>query len=195
LFEFGNLTQGQNVLVTAASSSVGVAAIQLAKAQGANVIVTTRGERKKQFLLDQGADHVIATDTEKLSLRTMDITNGEGAHVVFDPIGGPILADLADAASQNGKIIEYGALDTNATPYPLFTALAKGIVIKGYTLFEITKDESKLERAKAFLTPLIESGQIVPVIDKVFPFEEIQEAHEYMESNQQQGKIVVRVQD
>ena len=193
LIVIGQLTQGQHVIITAASSSVGVAAIQIAKSVGAIVIATTRGESKKPFLLDQGADHVIQTDSEDLVARMTEINQDAGAELIFDPIGGPLLNQLADVASKAGRIIEYGALDKESTPYPLFSALAKGLTIRGYTLFEITQDKIKLEKAKNYLLPLFETQKLVPVIDKVFTFSQIQQAHEYMESNQQIGKIIVTV--
>jgi len=191
LIDIGQIKQGQNVLITAASSSVGVAAIQIAKNQGATVIVTTRGESKKKFLLEQGADYVIQTNSENLIEKVMNITQNKGVELVFDPIGGPILSQLAEVTSKGGQIIEYGALDDKPTEYPLFTALAKGLIIRGYTIFEMSQDKVKLERAKSFLLDLFNSKKIKPVIDKVFTFNQIQQAHEYMESNQQMGKIVI----
>ncbi|VAW92489.1 Quinone oxidoreductase [hydrothermal vent metagenome] len=191
LLVVGQLKRGQHVIITAASSSVGVAAIQIAKSVGATVIATTRGKTKKQFLLDQGADQVITTNSEDLVARTMDITHEAGVELVFDPIGGPILNQLAEASAKGGRIIEYGALDAEPTPYPLFIALAKGLTIHGYTLFEITQDKIKIEGAKEFLLPLFETGKLIPVIDKEFTFNQIQDAHRYMESNQQTGKIIV----
>ncbi len=193
LLVVGQLKRGQHVIITAASSSVGVAAIQIAKSVGAAVIATTRGNNKKQFLLDQGADQVITTDSEDLVARTMDITHEAGVELVFDPVGGPILNQLAEASAKGGRIIEYGALDAEPTPYPLFIALAKGLTIHGYTLFEITQDKIKLEDAKEFLLPLFEAGKLIPVIDKEFTFNQIQDSHRYMESNQQTGKIIVTV--
>jgi NADPH:quinone reductase-like Zn-dependent oxidoreductase len=191
LIDVGQLQSGQTILITAASSSVGVAAIQIAKNLGAIVVASTRGESKKQFLLSQGADHVIQTDTEDLVTAMATITNNCGAELIFDPIGGPILSQLAEVASMAGRIIEYGALDTAPTPYPLFTALAKGLIIQGYTIFETSKEKDKLSTAKAYLLPLFEDNKIIPVIDKVFSFDDIQDAHRYMESNQQKGKIIV----
>ena len=193
LIDIGQLKQGQRVLITAASSSVGVAAIQIASSLGAVVIATTRGGAKKQFLLDQGADYVIQTGSEDLVARMAEITQGAGAELIFDPVGGPILNQLAEAAARAGRIIEYGALDNQPTPFPLFAALAKGLTIRGYTLFELTQDKSRVEKAKSFILPLLESKQLTPVIDRVFNFNQIQQAHEYMESNQQMGKIVVAV--
>lgn len=193
LIKIANVSKGQFVLITAASSSVGIAAIELAKSQGAIVIATTRGPSKKQFLRDKGADHIIETQSEDLVARVMEITDGVGINVTFDPIGGPIVSQLAEAASQGGIIIEYGALDSAVTPYPLFSALAKGLTIRGYTLFEITQNADFLSRAKDFLSSFFESEKTQPTIDKVFDFAEIQNAHEYLESNQQMGKIVVNV--
>ncbi len=194
LIEIGQLKKGHRVLITAASSSVGVAAIQIAKSQGAIVIATTRGKNKKPFLLEQGADYVIQTDSEDVVTTMADITENEGAELIFDPIGGPILSQLAEVSSKGGRIIEYGALDSEPTPYPLFTALAKGLIIQGYTIFEITQDKNRLENAKNFLLPLFNTKKLIPVIDKVFSFDDIQQAHEYMETNQQMGKIIVNVQ-
>ena len=193
LIDIGQLKQGQRVLITAASSSVGVAAIQIASSLGAVVIATTRGGAKKQFLLDQGADYVIQTGSEDLVARMAEVTQGAGAELIFDPVGGPILNQLAEAAARAGRIIEYGALDNQPTPFPLFAALAKGLTIRGYTLFELTQDKNRVEKAKSFILPLLESKKLTPVIDRVFNFNQIQQAHEYMESNQQMGKIVVAV--
>jgi len=193
LIHYGQLQKGQHVLITAASSSVGLAAIQIAKSQGAIVIATSRGEAKKDALLEHGADHVIQTDSEDLAAEVTKITSGKGVELIFDPIGGPIVNQLAEAAAQAGRIIEYGALDSEVTPFPLFTALGKGLIIQGYTIFEISQDERKLNSAKQFLLPLFESNKLIPVIDKEFNFEDIQQAHEYMESNQQVGKIIVNL--
>ncbi len=193
LIDVGQLQPGQHIIITAASSSVGVAAIQIAKQLGAIVIATTRGDSKKQFLRKQGADYIIQTDNEELVQRVAEITVNKGVELVFDPIGGPIVNQLAEVTARGGVIIEYGALDTEPTPYPLFTALANGLNIRGYTLFEITQNQARLEKAKAYLLPLFNDEKLSPAIDKVFAFNQIQQAHEYMESNQQMGKIVVAV--
>lgn len=193
LVHYGNVKKGQYVLVTAASSSVGISAIQLAKYLGATVIAVTRGESKKQDLLDAGADFVVTTNTEDLVSRVSDITANQGVDLAFDPIGGPLLGQLAEVAKMHGTIIEYGALAAEPTAYPLLSALSKGLVIRGYTLFELTEDKAQLEVAKAYLMPLFEAKALVPKIDKTFDFSDIQSAHLYMESNQQFGKIVVSV--
>jgi len=193
LVEYAQIKADDIVLITAASSSVGLAAIQLAKASRATVIATTRGATKKQFLLDSGADHVVVTDEEDLGESVMAFTSGKGASIVFDPVAGPFLEKIAEAAAPGALIFEYGALSTAPTPYPLFSALSKGLSIRGYTLFEIVKVPEKLARGKKYIYEGLQSGALKPVIDRTFSLEAIVEAHQYMESNQQKGKIVVTV--
>jgi NADPH:quinone reductase len=193
LIEFGQLQKDAFVLITAASSSVGLAAIQIAKAAGAFAIATSRGAGKKSFLIEAGADHVIVTEQEDLLEKVMAITSAKGVRLVFDPVAGPLLGELADAAAPGGYIFEYGALSQAPTPFPLFAALAKGLTVRGYTMFEIAGNPDRLDRSKRFIYNGIESGALKPIIDRTFPLESIVEAHRYMESNQQKGKIVVTV--
>ena len=194
LVEYGHTTKHDAVLITAASSSVGLAAIQITKASGALALATTRGMDKKQFLLDAGADQVIVTDEEDLPARVMAITADKGARVAFDPVAGPFLEKLAEAAAPGGIIFEYGALSPKPTPFPLFSAIGKGLTVRGYTLFEIVKDPEKLARGKQYVYEGLKSGALKPHIDRTFPLDAIVDAHRYMESNQQKGKIVVTVQ-
>jgi len=193
LIEFGRLKESDFILITAASSSVGLAAIQVAKTVSATVIATTRGADKKQFLLDAGADYVIVSNDEDVAERAMAITASKGVNIVFDPIGGPLLSALADAAAPGACIFEYGALSTDPTPFPLFPALGKGLTIRGYALFEITGNPERLERAKSYVYEGLKTGALKPVIDRTFKLDDIVEAHRYMESGVQKGKIVITV--
>jgi len=193
LIDQGHLSKGDFVLITAASSSVGLAAIEIAKAEGAISIATTRTSKKKAELLSLGADHVIATEEEDLAARVNEITAGKGARIIFDPIGGKGLETLASAAAANGILFEYGALAMEPTPYPLFIALRKHLTIKGYTLREVFADPEAFTKAKRYIFDHITAGDFKPRIDKTFPFAQIVEAHRYMESNAQIGKIVVTV--
>ncbi len=193
LIEFGQLKQGDTVVITAASSSVGLAAIQITKAAGALAIATTRGVDKKQFLLDAGADQVIVTDEEDLAEAVMAMTSRKGASIIFDAVAGPLLETLADAAAAGAIIFEYGALSPAPTIFPLFSSLKKGLTLRGYTLFEITKDAEKLVRGKQYVYDGLQSGALKPIIDRTFPLDAIADAHRYMESNEQKGKIVVTV--
>ena len=190
LIWLGQVAKGDFVIITAASSSVGIAALEMVKVEGAISIAVTRTIAKKIELLKLGADHVIVTDEEDLVARVNEITSGKGARIVFDPIGGKILESLAAATAPKGIIFEYGALASEPTPYPLFTSLAKYLTIRGYTLFELTPDPT-FPKAKQYIFDHLASGAFKPLIDKTFRFAEIVEAHRYMESNAQIGKIVV----
>ena len=142
LVHYGRLGPEDAVVVTAASSSVGTAAIQIAGAQGATVIATTRTAAKKAALSGLGADHVVATEEEDLAARVMEITGG-GARVVFDPIAGPLLTTLCGAAAPYGTIYEFGALHPGETAYPLMPMLAKSLTIVGYQVLDFVRDDAR----------------------------------------------------
>jgi NADPH:quinone reductase-like Zn-dependent oxidoreductase len=156
-------------------------------------LATTRGAGKKKFLLNAGADHVIVTDEEDLVERVMAITSGNGTRIVFDAVAGPLLEKLAEAAARGGVIFEYGALSPEPTAFPLWSAIEKGLMVRGYTLFEIVQDAEKLARGKDYIHDGLKSGALKPIIDRTFPLDAIADAHRYMESNRQLGKIVVTV--
>jgi NADPH:quinone reductase-like Zn-dependent oxidoreductase len=193
LIALARLTKGDFVVIPAASSSVGLAAIQIANAEGAISIATTRKSTKKDELLSLGAHHVIATEEEDFVARVHQITGGKGARVIFDPVAGPFLEKLAKAAAPGGTIFEYGLLSMQPTPFPLMTALVKGLNICGYSLMQITQDPEKLAAAKKYVFDRIADGRFQPKIAKVFPFAETVKAFEYLESNVQVGKVVISV--
>lgn len=193
LIDVAPIAPGDAVIITAASSSVGLAAIQIVNAAGAVSIATTRTNAKREALLGLGAQHVIATQEQDLVEAAKRITGGKGARVVFDPIGGDGVEALAEATSQGGIIIEYGALASTPTPFPLFAALSKGLTFRGYTLFEIVRDPARMAKGRQYVLDGLASGKLSPVIAKTFPFEQIVDAHRFMESNEQIGKIVVTV--
>ena len=193
LVHYGGIGPDDAVIVTAASSSVGIAAIQIARERGATVIATTRHAAKKAVLSGHGADHVVATEEEDLPARVMEITGGAGARVAFDPVAGPLLTTLCGAAAPYGTIYEYGALHPGETVYPLMPMLARSLTIVGYQVLDFVRDEARFAAARDAIFAGLESGALKPVIDREFPLEEIAEAHRYMESNAQCGKIVVTV--
>jgi NADPH:quinone reductase-like Zn-dependent oxidoreductase len=193
LITHAQITKGDFVIITAASSSVGIAAIEMVKAEGAISIATTRSSIKKATLAEVGATHVIATQEEDFLARVKKITNDKGARVIFDPIAGKGVEMLAQAAAYRGTIFEYGALSLEPTPFPLFTALSKGLSVRGYTLREVFADPKLRAKAQQYVFDHIKAGDFKPRIDRVFPLAQIVEAHRYMESNEQIGKIVVTV--
>lgn len=193
LIEQAKLGEGDVVLVTAASSSVGLAALQMARMVGATPVAITRTRSKAQALLDAGAAHVIVSDEEDIVERVMALTNGKGARVVFDPVGGPAFEALTQSMARGGILLEYGALSPEPTPFPLFTVLGRSLTLKGYLYAEIVADPEALGRAKVFILEGLASGALRPIIAKTFTLDEIQDAHRFLEANQQIGKVVVTV--
>jgi NADPH:quinone reductase-like Zn-dependent oxidoreductase len=192
LLHYGKLTKDEFVVITAASSSVGIAAIQMAHAQGAISIATTRTEKKKAELLALGADHVIVTNDEDIPAHVNEITKGKGAKIVFDPIAGKGIEILAQTLAPGGTLFVYGNLSMEqTTPFPLFTALGKGLSVRGYTLFEIVAHPEARAKGEKYIFDRIEDGTFQPQIDQTFTLDQIVNAHQYMESNEQIGKIVV----
>ena len=119
LVPLGKVSRGDSVIITAASSSVGVAAIQIVKAEGGTSIVVTRTSAKKERLLALGADHVIVTNEEDVATRVDEITGGERARLVFDAIGGNGVNAFAEATANGGTILIYGMLSGQPTPLPM----------------------------------------------------------------------------
>ncbi len=193
LIDIAKMTRGDVVLIPAASSSVGIAAIQIANVVGATPIALTRKEDKREALVGLGAAHVIVSESQDLTAEVHRVTKGRGARIVFDPVAGPTLVKLAAATATHGIIFQYGALSTEPTPLPLWDVLSKMLTIRGYVLFEIVADAARREAAKQWVIDGLAAGKLKPVIAKTFPLDEIVEAHRYLESNQQIGKVVVTV--
>ncbi|MEO3784092.1 zinc-dependent alcohol dehydrogenase family protein [Actinocorallia sp. B10E7] len=193
LVEVGGMRAGDAVVLTAASSSVGLAAIRTARRVGAVPIATTRTGAKKKALLEAGAAEVIVTGEEDVVERVLDLTSGRGAELVFDAVAGPGVIDLAKVVAPGGTLIEYGALSGEATPYPGFELGMPALNMRTYTVHETTTDRRRLRRAEAFVSSGLGTGAFEPVVGRVFGLEEIAEAHRYMEAGDQIGKIVVTV--
>lgn len=191
LIDIAQLKKNEYVVITAASSSVGLAAIQLANMLGAIPIATTRTSAKRQALKDAGAAYVIASEEEDLTAKIMEFTEGKGARIVFDPVGGKNVVNLAKGMAAGGILFQYGGLSAEPTPFPLMLALSKGLTMRGYTLFEIISDPVRFDKAKKFVFEAVSAGQLKPIIAKTFTLNEIVEAHRFLESNQQIGKIIV----
>ncbi|MDB6065409.1 MAG: Alcohol dehydrogenase zinc-binding domain protein [Pedosphaera sp.] len=193
LVEFGGMKRGDSVLITAAASSVGLAAIQIANEVGARPIATTRNAGKVQALLDAGASAVINTKESDLVGQVRQLTNGKGANIIFDPVVGPQLEALCEAAAPSARIFLYGLLDPRPAPFPMIAALSKDLTIYAYRLSLITGNLERLQRVKTWILERLESGALKPAIARIFPFKQMVEAHRYMESSEQIGKIVVSV--
>ena len=189
LVTFGKVSAGDFVVITAASSSVGLAAIQIVKAQGGISIATTRTAAKKNQLTALGADHVIVTQDEDLVARVADITGGKQARIVFDPVGGDMINTLAQATASGGMIFLYGMLSGKPTPFPM-AAFGRKIAMFGYTFNEL-RDTPDWDVMVRYIHDRLADGSFKPEIARTFPFAQTVEAYEYLESNQQIGKVVI----
>ncbi|WP_420994069.1 zinc-dependent alcohol dehydrogenase family protein [Cupriavidus sp. 30B13] len=193
LIEDAKVGKGDFVLIPAASSSVGLAAIQLANYAGATSVALTRTAEKRQQLIDAGAAHVIVTEEADLLQETMRITDGKGARVVFDPVGGPNFQKLVSALAFQGIAYIYGALSEGPTTLPVLDMIGKMTAVKAHNIWLTSGDEAGRKAAVAFVLKGLEEGALKPVIDRTFKFDDIVDAHRYLENNGQFGKIVVTV--
>jgi NADPH:quinone reductase-like Zn-dependent oxidoreductase len=191
--EYASLGHGDWVLITAAASSVGRGAIQVARELGCRVIASTRSPEKSTTLTRAGAERVVVTSRESLAAVVRETTFGEGVRFAFDPVAGKSLPDLCECAAHGALIVLYGRLDASPAEYPVLACLRKGLSVRGYTLWEVTLDPERRKRACGWITARLADGRLKPVIDRVFALDEIVEAHRYLESGRQQGKIVVKV--
>jgi NADPH:quinone reductase-like Zn-dependent oxidoreductase len=193
LIEDAKITSRDAVVIPGASSSVGLAAIQIANSVGAKSIALTRTTAKRKQLSDAGAKYVIATEEEDLVKEIDKITEGKGARVVFDPVGGPTLPKLIKAMSFQGLLYLYGALSDQATTLPVLDLIGKMITIKGHNIWVTSGDPARQKAAVDFVINGLDQGTLNPVIDRVFAFDKIVDAHRYMEANGQFGKIVATI--
>jgi NADPH:quinone reductase-like Zn-dependent oxidoreductase len=193
LVDLAGLKAGESVAVTAASSSVGLAAIQIASHIGARAIAVTRSEAKRAALLAHGAAAVVLSEREGLAERLAAAAGPSRIRVVFDAVGGPFFEALTVVMAPGGILIEYGGLSPLPTPFPLPAVLGKSLTLRGYLVHEVTGCPAKLTAARDFILAGVADGAFRPVIAKSFPLDEIVAAHRYLESNEQFGKIVVTV--
>jgi NADPH:quinone reductase-like Zn-dependent oxidoreductase len=193
LIDIARLSAGQTVLITAGSSSTGLAAIQTALAVGATPVALTRTSEKAAALLEAGARHVIATEEQDLVPEVARLTGGKGAEVVFDAVGGPTFEKLTEATAPGGLLITYGRLSPEPTPLPLAQVLWKDLTVRGFALPTAIAHDDKLAALKQFVGEGLASGALRPIIARTFQLDDIVAAHRYLESGAQFGKVVVLV--
>jgi NADPH:quinone reductase-like Zn-dependent oxidoreductase len=189
LVEKAGMRPGDRVLITAASSTVGLAAIQVANQIGAVPLAVTRTDAKKDRLLAAGAAEVFVSADDDVPAAARAFTGGEGVELVLDSVMGPGLADLATAAGPQGTLVTVGWLDPRPAPMPTQAPLT----IHRYMSFEHTMDPVVVRRMAAFLGAGLRTGAITPAVDRTFTLDEAVEAHRHLEQGDPFGKIVLRV--
>ncbi len=191
----GKLKEGERVLIHAGASGVGTAAIQLARAIKAEVLVTA-SEQKMQACLDLGAAKAINYRKTAFEQEVQAFTNAEGVDVVIDFIAGPYFKKNIDCLRLDGRLVLLASLGGGKVEeFDLRKILMKRLQVIGTTLrsrtrqyqMQLTKEMSE------FALPLFQSEKIKPVVDSVFDWEDVADAHRYMEENRNIGKIVLRV--
>ena len=197
LFTRAGLHMGERVLIHAAASGVGTAAIQVAHAAGATVYGTSRTAEKLQRLdeLNLGLDKSMAVGGQPANFveAVQKWTNGAGVDVILDLVGGDYLAANLEVLASRGRLICVGTMAGAKSEIDLGLLLRKRGTIIG-TMLRGRSIEEKAEATQLFASsvlPLVSRGAIRPVIDRVYPADEIRDAHERMESNASFGKIVL----
>ena len=195
LMWLAHLTSEDTVLVHAGASGVGTAAIQIIKAIGATCFVTVGSDRKREACLALGADEAIDYHQQDFADVVLAKTNQLGATIILDFIGAPYLEANLRSLAVDGRLVIIGTMGGTKAQINLGSLLAKRQQIIGTALRNRTLSE-KIRLTQEFwdfATPHFEARTLSPVIDRVFTFDEVVQAHEYMEKNQNIGKIVVRV--
>jgi NADPH2:quinone reductase len=196
LFAQGRLRAGEWLLVTGVSSGVGCAALQTAKALGAKVIGTSGSAQKLARLSVLGLDVAINTRAADFYGRIMEVTDKRGADLVVNTVGGTVFAECVRSLAYQGRLATVGYVDGIMKAEIDLDALhAKRLTLFGVSN-KLRTPEQRATGVRAFvadLLPLFADGRLRPLVDRIYPFEELPEAKAYMESNAHLGKIVVRV--
>lgn len=193
LVEQAAIASGQAVVITAASSSVGLAAIQIVRQAGGIPIAATRTNEKSHAIREAGAAEVIATDDENIVARVRELTGGKGASLIFDPVAGPFAETLCEALADNGTLMVYGGLSKQPATFPRQLAIRGNLTMRGFNFNPMLSDPVRLERALSELAPHFANGSYRMPIAQTFAFDDMSEAHRTLERNAHIGKIVVTV--
>jgi NADPH:quinone reductase len=192
LFEFGHLKSGETVLVQAGAGGVGVAAIQLAKRAGATVISTASSDEKLERLKGLGLDHGINYADESFVERTRELTDGRGADVILDSVGGQNLVDSIGALAYRGTLVSVGVAGRGGSGVEARDLWAQNNTLRGVFLGGALLNE--YPRVHAMISDLFDqvaSGKLRVEIDRTFPLAEAAAAHDHIESRQAFGRVVM----
>ncbi|MFN5671808.1 NAD(P)H-quinone oxidoreductase, partial [Bradyrhizobium sp.] len=194
VFERGALKAGETLLIHGGSSGIGTMAIQLAKAFGAKVIVTVGSQDKADACLKLGADHAVNYKTEDFVEAVKKATDGAGANVILDMVGGDYIDRNYDAAAVEGRIVQIAFLSGTPKATANFAKLmVKRLHHTGSTLRPRSNaDKAAMVAAiEAKVLPLLREGRVKPLMDSTFPLEKAADAHRRMETSEHIGKIVL----
>ena len=193
------LNWGDFVLLPAATSSAGIAAVNIVRKQGGKSIGTTRSADNINFLLNEvGCDYVIDTSKDSIGTKVLEITENKGCRVIYDPVGGPLMMDYADAMGMQCQIFLYGSITKSPTVLPEIKMAMADAVLRSYTMYHHMWDPAEVERGRKYVYDGIASGVFKAIVDRVydeFTMENVLDALKYQEEGVgRRGKIVIRTQ-
>lgn len=195
LFQEGGLQAGQRALIHAGGSGVGTAAIQLARAAGAEVYATAGAPEKLATCRALGAALAVDYKQEDFGVAVRQATNGEGVDVILDPVGAAYLARNVQLLRPGGRLVHIGLLSGREAALDLGLVLGKSLHLIGSRLRPRPLAE-KIAITRAFRAqfwPMLVDGRLRPIIDRVFPIAEAQAAHAYVRRNRNTGKVILQV--
>ena len=195
LYMEANLSEGEKTLIHAGASGVGTAAIQICKAKGNPCFVTAGTKEKISRCMELGAEGGTVRNEENFADAVAKWTDNNGVQVILDPVGANYLEDNIKSLTLEGRLVMIGLMGGAKATINLGLLMMKRLRIIGSTLRAqpVTKKTEIMNNLNENIWPLLESGDIKPIIDTVIPIEEVDKAHELMESNQTFGKVILKV--
>lgn len=191
-----DIKEKYNVLIHAGGSGVGTAAIQIVKEKRAHAIITASKEKHKKCI-ELGAEKAIDYKSQQFDEKVLKYTNGKGADIIIDFIGAEYFEKNMKCLNQNGKLIFLATLGGSVVKeFDIRNIMTKWISLTGSTLrtrpldyqIKLTKEFYEYAHDK------FESGKLKPVVDKIFSWQQVKEAHRYMEENKNTGKVVLKIE-
>jgi NADPH2:quinone reductase len=197
VFELGGLQAGETILIHGGSSGIGTTAIQLAAARGATIIVTAGSPAKLKACHELGAHHVINYKNNDFEAQVKERTQGHGADVILDIVGGGYLQKNLEALAPGGRLVIIATKGGSKGELDISLMMRKQATITGSLLRpRLVEDKSRLVReVETHVWPLLRDDHFHPVIDSVFPMRQVAEAHRRLESSEHIGKIILSMAD
>lgn len=199
--DLARVKPGQVALVTDAGHCAGPSMVQLGKALGVRVIAATKNADARDYLLSLGAEKVVVTEEQDLLMAVNKFTDNRGVDVVLDGLGGPQMSIMGDVLAPRGSLVLYGLQGGNQTPFPACAAFQKNIQFFVHCLGNFTgkpelginQDEAALQRALRDINQLTADRVLLPLKIQVFPFDDVVQAHRYMDGCPIGGRAVLEV--
>ena len=186
------LVTGETVLVLGAAGGVGVATIQLAKAMGANVIAAASNDTKLDFAEEAGADLRINYTNENLKERVKELTNGQGADVIYDPVGGDFSEQAFRAIAWNGRFLVIGFASGPIAKMPLNLALLKGASLVGVFWGSWSaREPNESQNNFSELIKMVDDKKFIPLVTEIFKLEDHASAFACIEERRAKGKVIL----